>query len=155
MLNRRKKNKLFLYHLYKIRLLIFLFFNFSPSHTCITSFNKKQKNVTSSSSSSLSSNCVIVGSLTTLWVFFLPHHVEALVAMGYNRQEIEASLSQVRYDDVFATYLLLGRKSTDVSRAPFLLNLASTNQWMVCRCKSPLFSFYIVFYVLCATNSKQ
>lgn len=40
---------------------------------------------------------------------------EALVAMGYNRQDIEASLSQVRYDDVFATYLLLGRKSTDVS----------------------------------------
>ncbi|XP_073848177.1 par-1 isoform X16 [Musca autumnalis] len=39
--------------------------------------------------------------------------IEALVAMGYNRQEIEASLSQVRYDDVFATYLLLGRKSTD------------------------------------------
>ncbi|XP_053963055.1 MAP/microtubule affinity-regulating kinase 3 isoform X2 [Anastrepha ludens] len=38
---------------------------------------------------------------------------EALVAMGYNRQEIEVSLSQVRYDDVFATYLLLGRKSTD------------------------------------------
>lgn len=35
--------------------------------------------------------------------------------MGYNRQEIEESLSQVRYDDVFATYLLLGRKSTDVS----------------------------------------
>lgn len=43
--------------------------------------------------------------------------VEALVAMGYNRQEIEDSLSQVRYDDVFATYLLLGRKSTDVSIA--------------------------------------
>ncbi|XP_059608365.1 serine/threonine-protein kinase MARK2-like isoform X3 [Phlebotomus argentipes] len=38
---------------------------------------------------------------------------EALVAMGYNRQDIEESLSQVRYDDVFATYLLLGRKSTD------------------------------------------
>ncbi|XP_033234056.1 serine/threonine-protein kinase MARK2-like isoform X8 [Drosophila pseudoobscura] len=38
---------------------------------------------------------------------------EALVAMGYNRLEIENSLSQVRYDDVFATYLLLGRKSTD------------------------------------------
>lgn len=39
------------------------------------------------------------------------------MAMGYNRQEIEDSLSQVRYDDVFATYLLLGRKSTDVSIA--------------------------------------
>ncbi|XP_055838993.1 serine/threonine-protein kinase MARK2 isoform X19 [Episyrphus balteatus] len=42
-----------------------------------------------------------------------PKRIEALVAMGYNRQEIENSLSQVRYDDVFATYLLLGRKSTD------------------------------------------
>ncbi|XP_037948702.1 MAP/microtubule affinity-regulating kinase 3 isoform X20 [Teleopsis dalmanni] len=42
-----------------------------------------------------------------------PKRIEALVAMGYNRQEIETSLSQVRYDDVFATYLLLGRKSTD------------------------------------------
>ena len=42
-------------------------------------------------------------------------NIEVLVAMGYNRQEIEDSLSQVRYDDVFATYLLLGRKSTDVS----------------------------------------
>lgn len=41
--------------------------------------------------------------------------IEALVAMGYSKQEIEDSLSQVRYDDVFATYLLLGRKSTDVS----------------------------------------
>lgn len=35
--------------------------------------------------------------------------------MGYNRQEIEESLASSRYDDVFATYLLLGRKNTDVS----------------------------------------
>lgn len=50
--------------------------------------------------------------------------IEALVAMGYSKQEIEDSLSQVRYDDVFATYLLLGRKSTDVSSLfeKFLLN---------------------------------
>ena len=41
--------------------------------------------------------------------------IEALVALGYNRQDIEDSLAQTRYDDVFATYLLLGRKSTDVS----------------------------------------
>jgi len=55
-------------------------------------------------------------SLTTkLFVIFASRCSEALVAMGYNRSEIEASLSQVRYDDVFATYLLLGRKSTDVS----------------------------------------
>lgn len=42
-----------------------------------------------------------------------PKRIEALVAMGYNRQDIEDSLAQTRYDDVFATYLLLGRKSTD------------------------------------------
>uniref|UniRef100_A0AAG5DW18 MAP/microtubule affinity-regulating kinase 3 n=1 Tax=Anopheles atroparvus TaxID=41427 RepID=A0AAG5DW18_ANOAO len=39
--------------------------------------------------------------------------IEALVAMGYNRQDIEESLANTMYDDVFATYLLLGRKSTD------------------------------------------
>ncbi|XP_034235188.1 serine/threonine-protein kinase MARK2-like isoform X9 [Thrips palmi] len=38
---------------------------------------------------------------------------EALVGMGYSRSEIEDSLAQAKYDDVFATYLLLGRKNTD------------------------------------------
>lgn len=41
--------------------------------------------------------------------------IEALVCLGYNRADIEQSLESNRYDDVFATYLLLGRKSTDVS----------------------------------------
>lgn len=40
---------------------------------------------------------------------------EILVGMGYSRGEIEESLSQAKYDDIFATYLLLGRKSNDVS----------------------------------------
>lgn len=40
---------------------------------------------------------------------------EALASMGYTRSEIEDSLGQAKYDDVFATYLLLGRKTTDVS----------------------------------------
>lgn len=40
---------------------------------------------------------------------------EILVGMGYSRAEIEESLSQAKYDDIFATYLLLGRKSNDVS----------------------------------------
>lgn len=55
--------------------------------------------------------------------------------MGYNRQEIEASLSQVRYDDVFATYLLLGRKSTDVRESSFLWSF-------------PLLTFISFAYVL-------
>lgn len=40
---------------------------------------------------------------------------EVLVGMGYSRAEIEESLSQAKYDDIFATYLLLGRKNNDVS----------------------------------------
>ncbi|GLG96658.1 Serine/threonine-protein kinase PLK4 [Gryllus bimaculatus] len=39
--------------------------------------------------------------------------IDALVSMGYNRGEIEESLANAKYDDVFATYLLLGRKSSD------------------------------------------
>lgn len=56
---------------------------------------------------------------------------EALVAMGYNRQDIEESLTFTRYDDVFATYLLLGRKSTDVS---FFL-LSTSLSLVTCVCK--------------------
>ena len=41
--------------------------------------------------------------------------IEILVGMGYSRTEIEDSLKTQKYDDVFATYLLLGRRSTDVS----------------------------------------
>ncbi|XP_018333169.1 MAP/microtubule affinity-regulating kinase 3-like [Agrilus planipennis] len=39
--------------------------------------------------------------------------IEALVCLGYNRTDIESSLETAKYDDVYATYLLLGRKSTD------------------------------------------
>ncbi|KAK0094968.1 hypothetical protein PV326_009542 [Microctonus aethiopoides] len=39
--------------------------------------------------------------------------IEALSILGYTRSEIEDSLGQAKYDDVFATYLLLGRKTTD------------------------------------------
>lgn len=45
---------------------------------------------------------------------------EALASMGYTRSEIEDSLGQAKYDDVFATYLLLGRKTTDVSISLFI-----------------------------------
>ncbi|BES89207.1 S_TKc [Nesidiocoris tenuis] len=58
--------------------------------------------------------------------------IEALVGMGYTRGEIEDSLTQAKYDDVFATYLLLGRKSTDPesdgSRSGSSLSLRGNHQ---------------------------
>jgi len=38
-----------------------------------------------------------------------------LSGMGYNKVDIEESLKTQKYDDLFATYLLLGRRSSDVS----------------------------------------
>lgn len=44
-----------------------------------------------------------------------PKRIEVLVSLGFNRFDVENSLDTQKYDDVFATYLLLGRKNTDVS----------------------------------------
>jgi len=40
--------------------------------------------------------------------------IEMLVTMGYPRTEVEESLRLHKFDDTYASYLLLGRKSTDV-----------------------------------------
>ncbi|XP_021963985.1 MAP/microtubule affinity-regulating kinase 3 isoform X8 [Folsomia candida] len=40
--------------------------------------------------------------------------IEILAGMGYNKSDIEDSLKQQKYDDIFATYLLLGRRSSDL-----------------------------------------
>lgn len=37
-----------------------------------------------------------------------------MVGMGYSREEIHESLTRMKYDEITATYLLLGRKSTEV-----------------------------------------
>nr|WOP32337.1 serine/threonine-protein kinase MARK2 isoform X10 [Galeruca daurica] len=42
-----------------------------------------------------------------------PKRIEALVCLGFNRYDVENSLDSQKYDDAFATYLLLGRKSID------------------------------------------
>uniref|UniRef100_UPI003AAE708B uncharacterized protein n=1 Tax=Centroberyx gerrardi TaxID=166262 RepID=UPI003AAE708B len=40
--------------------------------------------------------------------------IDMMVGMGYSREEIQDSLSRMKYDDITATYLLLGRKAAEV-----------------------------------------
>lgn len=41
---------------------------------------------------------------------------DLMVGMGYCRDEINDSLAKMKYDDITATYLLLGRKAAEVRR---------------------------------------
>ncbi|XP_026163955.1 MAP/microtubule affinity-regulating kinase 3-like isoform X2 [Mastacembelus armatus] len=40
--------------------------------------------------------------------------IDIMVGMGYSREEINDSLTKMKYDDITATYLLLGRKTAEV-----------------------------------------
>jgi MAP/microtubule affinity-regulating kinase len=42
--------------------------------------------------------------------------LEIMLSMGYSKKEIEESLSQNKYDDITATYLLLGRRTSEVRK---------------------------------------
>jgi len=46
-----------------------------------------------------------------------------MVNLGYVRKEVEESLSQKKYNDIMATYLLLGRKNSDVSSSMSKVNI--------------------------------
>ncbi|XP_072424676.1 MAP/microtubule affinity-regulating kinase 3a isoform X6 [Chiloscyllium punctatum] len=43
--------------------------------------------------------------------------IDLMVGMGYSREEIQESLAKMKYDEITATYLLLGRKSNEVQRS--------------------------------------
>ncbi|XP_069772592.1 MAP/microtubule affinity-regulating kinase 3a isoform X3 [Narcine bancroftii] len=43
-----------------------------------------------------------------------PKRIEIMVGMGYSRDEIQESLAKMKYDEITATYLLLGRKSNEL-----------------------------------------
>ncbi|XP_038967648.1 MAP/microtubule affinity-regulating kinase 3 isoform X9 [Rattus norvegicus] len=40
--------------------------------------------------------------------------IDIMVGMGYSQEEIQESLSKMKYDEITATYLLLGRKSAEL-----------------------------------------
>ncbi|CAL1536917.1 unnamed protein product [Lymnaea stagnalis] len=42
------------------------------------------------------------------------HRIDLMCNMGYGRKDIEESLKMQKYDDIHATYLLLGRRTTDL-----------------------------------------
>ena len=44
-----------------------------------------------------------------------PRRIDQLVALGYGRSDIEDSLRLSKFDDIYATYLLMGRRVADVS----------------------------------------
>ncbi|TSK58053.1 MAP/microtubule affinity-regulating kinase 3 [Bagarius yarrelli] len=43
--------------------------------------------------------------------------IDIMVGMGYSREEIHESLTRMKYDEITATYLLLGRKPTEMDAA--------------------------------------
>lgn len=47
---------------------------------------------------------------------FSSFFADIMVGMGYSREEIHESLTRMKYDEITATYLLLGRKPTEVSK---------------------------------------
>lgn len=54
---------------------------------------------------------------------FLFHISDIMVGMGYSQEEIQESLSKMKYDEITATYLLLGRKSSEVSKVHTVIHL--------------------------------
>lgn len=52
-----------------------------------------------------------------------PKRIEVLTRMGYSRHDIEESLKNMKYNDVTAIYLLLGKRKSEVKMFPFIFLL--------------------------------
>lgn len=56
--------------------------------------------------------------------------LDIMVTMGFSREEIHESLVNQKYDEVMATYLLLGRKPPEVSACILHLSLKICLVWI-------------------------
>lgn len=63
-----------------------------------------------------------------LTCFVLCFCADVMVGMGYNLEEIQDSLAKMKYDEITATYLLLGRKASEVQMSACYCH--STSQWI-------------------------
>lgn len=68
---------------------------------------------------------IFVGLFTKInfrnFTFFL--FLDIMITMGFVRDEINDALINQKYDEVMATYILLGRKAPEVSFSPFHINV--------------------------------
>lgn len=46
---------------------------------------------------------------------------DVMVGMGFSPEEIQESLAKMKYDEITATYLLLGRKSSEVRATQWIV----------------------------------
>ena len=76
--------------------------------------------------------------------------IDILVGMGYNRHEVEQSLQTHKFDDAYASYLLLGRRSTDVSGQSFFLDLCTAHFF----CRELTHSLFVRFTFSVNLNSE-
>lgn len=71
---------------------------------------------------------IFVGLFTKINLFLEISHfvflfLDIMITMGFVRDEINDALINQKYDEVMATYILLGRKAPEVSFSPFHINV--------------------------------
>lgn len=73
----------------------------------------------------------IFGTFAFFYYYYSPSP-DIMVTMGFVRDEINDALINQKYDDVMATYILLGRKPPEVSCSPCFIGMNCFVGWGTC-----------------------